>query len=272
MTRWARANNIHKNKLSEATPWSQMKQNGSSSRTIPSYKRVKNPLPKHGNRPQPPKRKESEWYHIKKEYLSEDVNGFVDYLKQNGQVLRKGLLVSVESEELSGELALKKDQRREVRRLKRQAQKKSGMICFHCRKAGHGMDECPEMDKDEQEMGSGICYHCGSTEHELQKCRAKIDPALGEFPFAKCFICGETGHLSRSCPDNPKGLYANGRCCKLCGSVEHFQKDCPDHQNMSNFGLTVGRWKKGMSADYEEVLVTSNIHKTKHKAPKIVNF
>lgn len=108
-----------------------MKQNGSSSRAIPSYKRVKNPLPMHGNRPQPPKRKESEWYHIKKEYLSEDVNGFVDYLKQNGQVLRKGLLVSVESEELSGELALKKDQRREVRRLKRQAQKKSGMVIFN---------------------------------------------------------------------------------------------------------------------------------------------
>lgn len=55
-----------------------------------------------------------------------------------------------------------------------------GKICFHCRKAGHGMDECPEMDKDEQEMGSGICYRCGSTEHELQKCRAKIDPALGK--------------------------------------------------------------------------------------------
>ena len=36
-------------------------------------------------------------------------------------------------------------------------------------------------------------------------------PSGTAFPFAKCFICGETGHISRACPDNPKGLYPNGK-------------------------------------------------------------
>lgn len=33
----------------------------------------------------------------------------------------------------------------------------------------------------------------------------------GSFPFAKCFICGEKGHITKQCPDNPRGLYPKGR-------------------------------------------------------------
>ena len=50
----------------------------------------------------------------------------------------------------------------------------------------------------------------------------------GVFPYAKCFICKEIGHLSKQCPDNPRGLYPNGGCCKLCSSVEHYKRDCPE--------------------------------------------
>ena len=34
----------------------------------------------------------------------------------------------------------------------------------------------------------------------------------GSYPFATCFICHEKGHLTNSCPDNPKGLYPHGTC------------------------------------------------------------
>ncbi|XP_008933656.1 PREDICTED: zinc finger CCHC domain-containing protein 9, partial [Merops nubicus] len=155
------------------------------------------------------------------------------------------------------------------RRLKRREMKKNAMVCFHCREPGHGVADCPAV-LESQDMGTGICYRCGSTEHDIGKCRAKVDPAVGAFPYAKCFICGEMGHLSRSCPDNPKGLYAEGGGCKLCGSVEHFRKDCPEKQNAGQ--VTVGRWAVGMSADYEETAEAPKLQTPKAKAPKVVTF
>ncbi|XP_029429938.1 zinc finger CCHC domain-containing protein 9 [Rhinatrema bivittatum] len=277
MTRWARANNSLRKKVLDATPWEEMEQGSSRSGKRGNSQKGK----LHGRRthssqklslkksdPHPAKNKKSK---KRKDHLSEDVNGFMDYLKQTAQDIQNGKVEGAASEEVMEEIStlLKKDQRRDNRRLKRQVKKKNQMLCFHCRKPGHGLADCSEAHRS-QEMGTGICYRCGSTEHELNKCRAKVDPALGEFPYAQCFICGEMGHLSRSCPDNPKGLYAEGGCCKVCGSVEHFQRDCPEHRNSGQ--ITVGRWFSGMSADHEEIPEAARMQSLKKKVPKVVKF
>nr|XP_033780888.1 zinc finger CCHC domain-containing protein 9 [Geotrypetes seraphini]XP_033780977.1 zinc finger CCHC domain-containing protein 9 [Geotrypetes seraphini]XP_033781066.1 zinc finger CCHC domain-containing protein 9 [Geotrypetes seraphini] len=276
MTRWARANS-QRNKILDATPWEEMKQGSTSigKNGIPQKRKL------HGNGMHslqklslkrndlhPAKHKKNS---KKKEYSNEDVNGFMDYLKQTAQDMQNERVTGEESKKMMEGIteALKKDQRRDTRRVKRQMKKKIQMLCFHCRKPGHGLADCPETHKI-QEMGTGICYRCGSTEHELNKCRAKVDPALGKFPYAQCFICGEMGHLSRSCPDNPKGLYAEGGCCKICGSVEHFQRDCPKHHSSGQ--ITVGKWSRGMSADHEEIPEASTVPKVQTRVPKVVKF
>ncbi|RWR99761.1 hypothetical protein B4U79_02820, partial [Dinothrombium tinctorium] len=58
--------------------------------------------------------------------------------------------------------------------------------------------------------------------------------------FARCFICRKTGHLSRDCPQNEKGVYPKGGCCKKCGSKAHLVKDCPQsNDDNNNEGLSI---------------------------------
>ncbi|XP_061049237.1 zinc finger CCHC domain-containing protein 9-like [Eubalaena glacialis] len=268
MTRWARVTTTQNKRPFPATSWEDMKKGSfeGKSQNLPKSKPFEaNSLSLKTDAPQAKHKKNKK----KKEYLNEYVNAFMEYLRQNSQMVHNGEMIATDSQEVREEIAvaLKKDSRREGRRLKRQAAKKNAMVCFHCRKPGHGIADCPAA-LESQEMGTGICYRCGSTEHEITKCKAKVDPAFGEFPFAKCFVCGEMGHLCRSCPDHPKGLYADGGCCRLCGSVEHFKKDGQNSDRM----VTVGCWAKGMSADYEEILDVPKPQKPKTKIPKVVNF
>lgn len=138
MTRWARANNVHKHKPAEATPWSQLRAGGrgrgggghSGGSGDPSVAKqgqqwdcLRRTQPG-GSAVKKPNRK-------KKDYVSEDVNGFLEYLQQTGQPLPRGDKGGREEEQQlreEVEIALKKDKRREDRRIKRQNDKKNKMV------------------------------------------------------------------------------------------------------------------------------------------------
>ena len=53
-------------------------------------------------------------------------------------------------------------------------------------------------------------FSAGSNEHTSKNCESKLKGA-DAYRFAECFVCKQTGHLAKACPDNPKGLYPKGK-------------------------------------------------------------
>ncbi|XP_033124207.1 zinc finger CCHC domain-containing protein 9-like [Anneissia japonica] len=203
---------------------------------------------------------------MKKPTLVESIKELDEKLKEEQKKLN-------EARKLGDEEG-KKDKRREVRRLKRKKAKTSKMVCFHCRETGHGVADCPQVT-EEQDEGVGMCFRCGSTEHDISRCKAKVNPLKGEVPFAKCFICEEMGHLAKSCPDNPKGLYPLGGGCKTCGSVEHRWWNCSsvkDKDLETAKPWTISTIDPLMSADAVDGLQIQKPRKKKKTGPKIVTF
>merc|ERR1712072_270811 len=137
-------------------------------------------------------------------------------LHTGATVQKSGVVSGVVSEKVSEKV----EKQRAARRMRR----KKGKPCFNCRKTGHLSSECPLKGEGD---ASDICFKCGSTDHNVHQCR-EAEVGEGEYPFAKCYICKQNGHLSGNCPDNPRGLYPDGGGCKFCGSVEHYKRDCPE--------------------------------------------
>ena len=122
------------------------------------------------------------------------------------------------------------------------------LICLNCKKKGHMLKDCPlgvvptkvddskaitsnEICKPIIDIKRQICYNCGKYDHALRTCKLPRNPN-GILPFATCFICKQSGHISRDCKENPNGCYPNGGCCLVCSSKYHFAKDCPDKVNL----------------------------------------
>lgn len=99
-------------------------------------------------------------------------------------------------------------------------------LCFKCRQPGHKVSDCPQVLQDPGEA-VGICFKCGSTEHFSSACNVQTSKG-NEFPYAKCFICKQQGHISRKCPRNDKGVYPKGGHCSFCGGIDHFKRECPE--------------------------------------------
>lgn len=191
------------------------------------------------------------------------------------------------------------------------------LICYRCRKTGHSAENCKAdstagsatdivvdanvcinkmqssavmAGKKRKGIGN-ICYKCGSIEHRIQLCPkiksflkvakkgSRIDfGKLGELPYADCYLCNISGHLSSYCPENKKGLYPLGGSCRECGSVDHLAIDCPktkeddvngddDRSVTSSNSVTIDRYLEDTDDTSEEKSATTN-----KKKRKVVTF
>jgi len=181
-----------------------------------------------GRGPAPPKKPLVD---ITGQTVQEDEGLFQGFrVKKEAVKKLKSMQAQLKAEERP-ETEIAETMKRERRKAERELAKFRKMVCFNCRQSGHLLIDCPQQKKensggDASKVQAGNhCFKCGSKDHTSKDCVSKRK-GKDAYAFATCFICKETGHLAKSCPDNPRGLYPKGGGCRFCGSVEHLKADC----------------------------------------------
>lgn len=169
---------------------------------------------------------------------------------------------------------IKKTMKLERRRAEKALARMKNKLCFHCRNSGHVLSECPQLKNEPTEgterMETGICFKCGSTEHQHLQCHIRGDV----YKHAVCFICKQEGHISKQCPDNPRGLYPEGGGCNICGDITHFKKDCKkfSKKKKEEFEVTVKTLDNRISDALDEDLDVPKICSPQKKKKKLVKM
>ena len=92
------------------------------------------------------------------------------------------------------------------------------------------------------------CRICGEVGHLARSCPQA--PEKGP-ELRTCRICGEVGHIAGSCPSvDPADRQPDTRRCHICGEVGHIARNCPSEAAMGDAGFENGggRRKKGGTA------------------------
>ncbi|KJR82879.1 cellular nucleic acid-binding protein [Sporothrix schenckii 1099-18] len=92
-----------------------------------------------------------------------------------------------------------------------------------------GARDCPN-------RGAAKCYNCGNEGHMSRDCPE------GPKDTKTCYRCGQAGHISRDCPSSggaPGGGQSGAECYK-CGEVGHIARNCPKSSYNNSYGGSSG--------------------------------
>ena len=108
----------------------------------------------------------------------------------------------------------------------------SDIVCYHCRKKGHFITDCPvrqnfQCGREERDHSDRVCYHCRKTGHFIADC-----PIRHGFQFDKVEndLSEKKGHFIATRYGFPFDIAErdhSDRVCYHCRKMGHFIQDCP---------------------------------------------